>query len=562
MLVPSQTKDTTRDSDDDRADYNDVLAWVTADSAVAFSVKGLSGVTDVQGAHLGRLSALILRAIAHSERYVSVARALTRSTRVDAPNDVYAAFERVVRADALTNLAALYADVVEAANRRTLGTFFTPSAEAASMVAEYAETYPAPGCVVDVGAGVGVFSAAARDRWSAATVNAVDINPVTLGLQAVALGALGDETTHLVLSDYSSWLASREPVSSTLYLGNPPYTRWQLIPKDDRDALLKATEGLVGARANLSTIFLAITLLKLRAADGLSLIVPAGWMSAAYARKLRAYVRNLTSRPITLRLADSWRFDGAIVDAVVVEVGPEAEGSNLLRITDWPGAIQTTLSREQSGEAPFVREGASSASCLQTTGRPLSEYGRFSRGVATGANAFFVRTAEQADGEGIDPQWRTAIVRRMRPGTSPSEPVVETSTLLNLRDYRQGDDAIIDALIADAVRDGISKGHLCASRARWFDLSAEVWIPDVILSSLGRGTYHVHVNTARHAITNNLFGWTWKDFVALDERQAILAWLRSEEGQRTLAESATREANGLHRLSPRALMKLTYPQPG
>lgn len=561
MIVSSQAEP-VQSSEDRQADYSDVLAWVTADSKIPFSVKGLSGVTDAQGAHLGRLSALILQAIADSDRHANIVRVLAKASQVHVPNDIYAAFERVVSAGALHNLASLYADVVNSANRRTLGTFFTPAAEAASMVAEYAENHPAPGCVVDVGAGVGVFSAAARDRWKSANIEAIDINPVTLGLQAVALGALGDETTDLVLSDYSSWLASREPGPPTLYLGNPPYTRWQLISSDNRGALLEAAQGLVGARANLSTIFLALSLLKLRPEDGLSLIVPAGWMSAAYARKLRAYVRNQVSRPITLRFADSWRFDGAIVDAVVVEVGPVTEGENQLMVTDWLGAKQTMLSREQSDESSFVRESTIRTRSAPLGGTELSEYGKFSRGIATGANSFFVRTVEQADDDGIALRWRTAIVRRMRPGVGPAQPAVETSTLLNLRDYRQGDDSIIDELIADAERDGISGRHLCASRKRWFDLSAEVWIPDVIISSLSRDSYHVYINSTRHSITNNLFGWTWKESVAPDERQAILEWLTSEAGQQSLVLSATREANGLHRLSPRALMKVQYPHPG
>lgn len=560
--LASSAEQSERNAEDHYADYSDVLAWVTADSETLFSVEGLSGVTDAQGSHLGRLSALITQAISESRRYEHIARALAASSQMRAPSDVFAAFMRVVDAGALTNLASLYADIVKAANRRTLGTFFTPTEEAASMVAEYARRHPAPSCVVDVGAGVGVFSAAARDRWRAANIDAVDINPVTLGLQAVALGSLGDETTDLVLSDYSSWLASREPLSPTLYLGNPPYTRWQLIPSEDRDVLLEATHGLVGARANLSTIFLATSLLKLRPEDGLSLIVPAGWMTAAYARKLRAYVRNQTSRPITLRLADSWRFDGAIVDAVVVEVGPAAEGRNQLTVTDWLGTTQTTLSRDQSDESSFGRGSGRPTRSAQSAGTMMSEYGRFSRGVATGANSFFVRSVDQADEDGIDPRWRTAIVRRMRPGVSPAQPAVETSTLLNLRDYRQGDDAIIDELIAGAVRDGISERHLCASRDRWFDLSGEVWVPDVVLSSLGRDSYHVHVNRDRRSITNNLFGWTWKESVVLEEREAILEWLTSQEGQQSLALSATPEANGLHRLSPRALMKIQYPQSG
>ena len=75
-------------------------------------------------------------------------------------------------------LAALYADLVSGKNRRVLGTFFTPADEVALMLDRWSASEDAPSVVIDVGAGVGVFTAAATRQWPLASVTAVDINPI------------------------------------------------------------------------------------------------------------------------------------------------------------------------------------------------------------------------------------------------------------------------------------------------------------------------------------------------------------------------------------------------
>lgn len=96
-------------------------------------------------------------------------------------------FETMVAVDPTASLAYLYSRVVAAEYRRFLGTFFTPREYAESMVEHYANQYDAPKVVVDVGAGVGSFSELAARYWKTAEVFSVDVNPFTLGLQAVAM---------------------------------------------------------------------------------------------------------------------------------------------------------------------------------------------------------------------------------------------------------------------------------------------------------------------------------------------------------------------------------------
>ena len=529
-----------------------VVTWirdVNSDSPALNSVVGLS---DSEMKQLARLGAL-LRERLSDHSLESLVAALTPDGEIVVLDEVRAAFDHLIGEDAVVHLADLYASIVTPAKRRPLGTFFTPREYAQAIVDGFASRHDPPGEVVDVGAGVGIFSEIARIKWPNASIQAIDINPLTLGLQAVAIAKLLERSVKLVLMDYRQWLDSNVPSVPTLYLGNPPYTRWQLLDRADRADLLDSADGLVGARANLSTLFLAMTLAKLRPQDSLAMIIPAGWMRAEYGKRLRARLRDAGWRRISLRLADSWRFDQAIVDAVLVEVGPESATLQRIEVSDWSGSERLIVSRTE-GEAVFPAPGRTHLlppGCED--GDTLARYARVTRGTASGANRFFLNTPEKWDALGIPQEFRIPLSRRLRPGVNGTASSLETSEILVLGDYCRGTVESVEAWIAAGERGGLHELYLCSQRKTWFDLSAELKTPDVIISALARETFHVLDNPGRLAITNNLLGLYWSADVVQETKDQLLGWLRSAEGQAMLRSSSSVEANGLYRLSPKTM---------
>lgn len=547
---------------DAEAALSEVLAWVRDVTPDSPALGPIAGISDSELGQLARLGALLRARLADDAPDALVA-ALTPNGVIHAEDAALAAFDALTEEDAVVHLADLYAAIVTPAKRRPLGTFFTPRAYAQAIIDGFASRHDAPSEVIDVGAGVGIFSEIARTTWPSASIQAIDINPLTLGLQAVAAAKTPHWNVQLALADYRHWLDSHHPTTPTLYLGNPPYTRWQLLDPEVRVDLLQAASGLVGARANLSTLFLAMTLAKLREEDSLAMIIPAGWMRAEYGKKLRGRLRALTCRQISLRLADSWRFHEAIVDAVLVEVGPESATPQPIEVSDWSGSERLSLSRTE-GDATFAAPGRARppAASQQGQGRAFVEFGRVTRGTASGANHFFVNTTTEWDELGIPAEFRRPLARRLRPGADSTAPTLETAELLDLEGYNRGTDENVDAWIGAGERNGLHELHLCSKRTRWFDLSAELKTPDVILSALARDVFHVLENVDGLAITNNLFGLYWSPETTAEERGSLLDWLRSSEGQATLRSSASVEANGLHRLSPKTVGALTVSPPG
>jgi len=534
------------------AAHSEVLAWVRDVTLESPALGPITGVSDSELRQLARLAALLCGRLADGVP-ANLIDALSVPAAIEPSVGAMSAFDRLVAEDAVDRLADLYAAIVKPANRRPLGTFFTPRDYARAIVDGYASRHVAPAEVIDVGAGVGIFSEVAHAEWPTASIHAIDINPLTLGLQAVAAVRQPEWNVRLELADYRLWLGSRAPTKTTLYLGNPPYTRWQLLDQNVRADLLESAQGLVGPRSNLSTLFLAMTLAQLRREDSIAMIIPAGWMRADYGKKLRARLREETHRRISLRMADSWRFDQAIVDAVLVEVGPEESSPQPIEVSDWSGSEQLSVARA-GGDAAFTAPGRSHLSTTSdnSTEPRLGQFARVTRGTASGAYEFFVKLPADWDALGIPARFRRPLARRLRPGAGPA-PLLESAELLVLEGYERGIHPSVDAWINAAEARGLHERHLCAKRRSWFDLSAEVKAPDAIVSALARETFHVLGNPDALAITNNLFGLYWKKGVDEVTKGHVMNWLRSSPGQAALRASSSVEANGLHRLSPKAI---------
>lgn len=503
---------------------------------------------------LNRLQALV-RATLGAERATLLLGPAARTVDLDVPPDVVREFRTVAESNTYARLAALYEALMDGPSRRRLGTFFTPQAEAAAVVDLYAVESPPPSNVVDVGAGVGVFTAAARSTWTTAAIWAVDLNPATLALQAAAMILTqGTDRVRLVEADYTRWLSSFQPDGPVLYLGNPPYTRWQLIPELDRPRLRAAAGGTVGPRANLSTLILAATLQHMRPQDGLAMILPASWMHASYGAPLRDRLLGATNRAIEVRIADSWRFDGAVVDAAVVVARPVATGGSSVSIAGWNGAHRRVLHREELGsdhrfaETPTVMDEGSAT---------LADFATVRRGAATGANSFFLLGPDAARDAKLPSESLTPVIRRLRPGRDGIE--ATEALLFSTSSSRAALDGASAAYVAAGEVARIHERVLCQRRIRWWDLSAEVAFPNVVIGALGRSGFHIFPSDGETTITNNLFGLTWRATTTSAQRTSITAWLCSAAGQSALLRSAAPEASGLYRLSPRGVGRIPLP---
>lgn len=466
-------------------------------------------------------------------------------------------------------LARLYEALIEPANRRVLGTFFTPPTTVEWMLDEWDRSETQPASIVDVGAGVGVYTTAARSRWSSADIWAVDTNPVTLGLLAVLFATSSrSAAVHLVLDDYLKWRPSGMTSSPCLTLGNPPYTRLQLLDKRLRQTLVR-TVPHCGSRAGLSTWILADAFSRLGPRDGLLFLLPTNWLEASYSEGLRRALWQAARRRVELTLLRAQLFGDARVDAVSLLVSPEKDAPQPFTLRrDRDDTVVTHESR--TGSPPSVAIGSyrRASPILRHSGSrsPLSTFAVVRRGAATGANFYFLLSDDGVNTWKLPGRVLRPVARRLRdfPGeavTSDAIAALGPSALrwLLLVPAAQHRSTAVKRYIQHGEQLGLDTRHLCRQRTPWYSLDRDVRVPDVIVGAMSTGPFRFLENPAGATITNNLFGLNWRESVERDQRRRVLAWLRRDEGQQALRSIARVQAGGLRKLEPGALSRIHVP---
>jgi tRNA1(Val) A37 N6-methylase TrmN6 len=447
------------------------------------------------------------------------------------------------------------------------------------MVQKWTDLHFAPDVVVDVGAGVGAFTTAASTAWPNSQVWSIDINPVTLGLLALRVhsgfelrpaGGRGPGI-RVILDDFTVWMKDEwaQRAGRRLVLGNPPYTRMHLLPRDQRERLLEAADGLCSARASLSAIITAQALKALGPDDGLCILLPAQWLESDYARALRSFIWSMKRRRVDLRLFNDTPFTDAAVDAVALIVGPEEAQPQPMAFT--AGQVERVIPNR---EAHQPDEWRSLFGPVVIARRPPSEPPPLlgdllavHRGVATGDNSYFVLTEDQVSELGLPAAGLTPLVRRLN--GLPDAITVETIGsvaeqrfhLLTLSAAQAQTSEAAKAYVARGEERGVAGRYLCRTRPCWHDLSPEVSTPDLLIGQSTKGDFRIVENRASATIVNNVYGMTWRDGLA-DEltRRDLVAWIRSSAGQTALKGAARTHATGLLKLEPKALSRLPIPE--
>jgi adenine-specific DNA-methyltransferase len=478
-------------------------------------------------------------------------------------------------------LGALYNASISVANRRRLGTVFTPPGLVEHMLQLVErELNGPPRVVVDPGAGVGAFTLAAVKTWPEAVIVASDINPVTLGLLGARLAFEADADPDLAesyrrvdlrLGDYLDELQHLFAVDApgpVLVLGNPPYTRVQELPAADREKSFRLAGNLIDSgHANLAMLFQAATLRHMRAQDASCMVVPGSFSYTRASRALRRAIwRSSRSVVVHRTPAASHTFTGRAVQAAVLLIGRERKRRDALQL----GRVQlngdgvnvlSSWKVPRSGAQPdnwFWSSEDVAASTDQTV--PLGDVAVVRRGTATGANDMFFLTDE--DRAALPPDVVVPAIPTLR-GFNDDELTTATHATHGDAATRRWLLAIppgrsLDGALAEYVgrhRDIVSVRHLPKQRASWYSIT-ELPRPQVLLSPLAKTEFKIVVNALGAVPSNNLFGISLK--TGSDVRP-LVAWLRSDLGQRELLRLSRRYPGGSHKLEPGDLRQVRIP---
>jgi adenine-specific DNA-methyltransferase len=314
-------------------------------------------------------------------------------------------------------LELAYAERTDLAYRRRHGQFFTPFSIARFM-AQWIAAIPAKEPqVLDPCAGLGVFERAIQ---GSSPEFARDARFVLWEKDENLASGLAELCDRLAIQhDVSCGDFINEHAWSAAYdavIANPPYYKHHFV--ENKEDVRRIISDQIGSpfsvQTNIYCWFLLRSLALLNPGGRLAFIIPSEFLNANYGRDIKSHLLETGYlRHIISVCYKSRTFNDAITTACVLfaEKGVEPQYPIRFYRTEAPdrlgdltdfladnefieyGSSDLEIERKWRSYFPGNRSATKSTSNLV----PFSTYGRFSRGIATGANEFFAIRPSAAD---------------------------------------------------------------------------------------------------------------------------------------------------------------------
>jgi len=315
--------------------------------------------------------------------------------------------------------------------------------------------------------------------------------------------------------------------------------------------------------------------------DGLCLLLPGNWAETRYGQELREHLWAIRHRKVEVHAfpRELQVFPGTQVTAVILAIGPRRStlqpfrilpahmhggsvATGRVRLADRRAATPSTFSHLfWPNSRPAVAR-----SRVPMNGPRLTDVVRIRRGVATGANSFFLLSDDEA--KDLPPTSVTPVLRRMRDLLGEALDAEAHDSigarggkrwLLDLHDAPISNGMPADPRLRRLVQRGRDSGMhlrvLCAVRDPWFAVE-RIEPPDLFISPMSKDAFRVATNLIRAVHTNSLYGLYVNGSLGVEE---VANWLRSSHGQERLRAVARQHSSGLLKLEPRALGAITVP---
>lgn len=499
----------------------------------------------------------------------------------------------------------LYSALVPQAQRRRIGQFWTDELIADWMISWLLARRP--GMLADVGCGAGNFLLKAVERASrsnlATQLVGLDISPLLLNVALAALhtthGESGPPAVRLEVQDY---LQSPLPDRVEAVICNPPYTRHHHIPAETKvqlQAFLKRGLRLdVSRQGTLAFYFLLKLIAELPHGAWAAVIAPMETLDARYGAAAKRALCEYTQLSAIIHFSPEMNaFHKVDVGASILLFRKAFPADNWVRhltLTAWPTTAQLLASLDINdrdtcdvGFGSLVIQpqrdllevtkwrSITMATRHQTEPRndclvvPLKTLARVVRGIATGANEFFVlSTAEVAERALED-----YVVRTLQRNREIQDIVLDEAHwqslsasgkrvwLLYLRDAAARNTVAVGRYLAEGESRGFHRRSLVQTRRQWYAMEQRE-VPPIFFTILTRGNPRFILNLAG-VRPLNMFSLIYPSYPVIAANAVVLLWAllnSSYSISRLHSVSRTYGGNTL-KVEPRELGNLPVPNP-
>ena len=399
---------------------------------------------------------------------------------------------------------------------RTKGQVWTPRWVADGMAKLLLADLATEVSILDPALGPGVLLAACRDMMpTKIKAYAFEIDNSVL---SEAHGSTSFDSRELEKLEISNFLDNESTQKYDLIISNPPYLRHHKIPSDEKEkyaALARETLNVkIDGRAGLHVYFLIKALEMLGENGKLVFILPADTFEGIFSQALWTAVTSRYHVQYVVSFKEEVAaFPGVDTNAVIIRIS-NTKSNQKTCFAEWAGrdpdnfgsAIRSLFNglngpSEDLGLNVFeaetmeaVKRGFTRSQNIPlTAGIKLAEFAKIVRGIATGANDFFLFDSERIKNIPIDSNFFVRTVARVRDVPGPELRDIDLDRLdedgrptylLSMR----GDEplsGVIKEYLDFGIKTGVSEGSLVSARGIWYRMEQRE-PPPILFAYLGR----------------------------------------------------------------------------
>jgi len=488
-----------------------------------------------------------------------------------------------------------YSRLFTPGERRARGQFFTPE-RIARLMTNWAIRSSAD-LVLDPGTGPGIFLRSAHERLRrlgskepVRQMTGIEISPLAATFAQLALAPASPRSAKVIWGDFL--VRKFRSRHYDAIIGNPPYSRHQALSFEYKRQIGADADALLGEhlsqRAGLYVHFLIRSLALLREGGRLALLTPLEFFNANYGAPLRRHLLRTTKLRalIVFDPSNGSAFEDANTTSVIVLAERGTPDDRPVRVVH----IKGTLSNRDLTDAVTrgkVKGSARWGLSLDVLPSQLARMRRWSgallpaqskrrkneitlraiaqvkRGIATGANEFFVLSDKDARAAGLTREYLRPVISRARIALDSRitqrdfERWKRGGKRVWLLDVRTRPTRSVRRYIESGKRAGFHQRYLCRARKVWYRME-ERSIPPVIVTYMSKGRPRFILNEAG-VVPLNVFHAMYPRNLTRRQLKRLVDYLNSNACYKQLKRVARLYGSGLLKIEPRELLSLRTP---
>jgi adenine-specific DNA-methyltransferase len=469
-----------------------------------------------------------------------------------------------------------YTKTVSSAHRKKYAQFFTPE-PIADLMAKWLLGHENLQTVLEPAFGLGVFSRAILNYKTDIEITGFEIDETISEVANTYFSNI--KNTNITLKDYiyNDWNEKYDGI-----ICNPPYFKFH--DYDNKNILKEIETNLkckLNGFSNLYTLFLLKSIFQLKPNGRCAYLIPSEFLNSDYGKLVKAYLlKSETLRHIMVINFKENIFDDALTTACIILCANDGENkkvqfSNIASVHDLnkiEGIIANYplfLTEKQVYKTDEIKPDIKWKAYYQTQNSlkfkhlvPFSNFAKVVRGIATGANEYFMFNIEKAKAFGIEEQYLLPCIAKSIDCATPFFTKTDFEHLKNnnknifLLNAIHSTDKKIHDYLKKGEMEGIDKKFLTASRTPWFALEnrppAPIWVS--VFNRTGLRFVRNEANIANLTTFHCIYPKKTDLYHQIDI-DLLFAYLLTNTAKQIFEDNCREYGNGLQKFEPNDINK-------